>query len=206
MKTLDEYLKDKNYGQEGGSFGFPEQQIWYKELFAKSDFKTAMEIGFNTGHSADVFLSNSNCNLYSFDIGEHGVVNIGKDYIDKKHPNRHNLILGDSRKTIPEFAETTDIKFDFILIDGDHSYEGATSDIINCKKLANEKTILVIDDIRYIKKWQRPHSKPPTDAWLHFIELGFVEELGHISGNRGKINNDRFGGRTRGFSWGKYVF
>jgi hypothetical protein len=189
MKTLDEYLKNKNCGREGGCDGFPQQRDWYKEQFTKNNFKNVMEIGFNAGHSADLFLSYSDCDLYSFDIGDHDVVNVGKDYIDQKFPNRHNLILGDSKQTISEFAETTDIKFDFILIDGDHSYEGATSDIINCKKLAHEKTILVIDDIRYIKKWQRPHSKPPTDAWLHFIELGVVRELGHIHGTRGKTSN-----------------
>lgn len=203
MKTLDEYLKDKNCGREGGCDEFPQQRDWYKEQFTKNNFKNVMEIGFNTGHSADLFLSYGDCDLYSFDIGEHGVVNVGKDYIDQKFPNRHNLILGDSKQTIPEFAETTDIKFDFILIDGDHSYEGATSDIINCKKLVHEKTILVIDDIRYSKQWQRPHSKPPTDAWLYFIELGVVEELGHISGTRGKRGNQP-GGRSRGFSWGNY--
>ena len=70
-----------------------------------------MEIGFNAGHSAELFLSNNkNINVLSFDIGGHQYVKYGKEFIDNKYPNRHALILGDSVQTVPSFAEKTNIK------------------------------------------------------------------------------------------------
>ena len=201
MTTLNEYLKDKEYGREGGSDGFLEQQNWYKDIFSKYDFKNVMEIGFNAGHSADLFMSTqSKFKMFSFDIGEHSVVKISKEYIDKKFPNRHNLVLGDSKKTIPEFANHNDIKFDFILIDGDHSYQGAKLDLLNCKEISHEGTILVMDDIRYERRWQVRHTRRPTKAWSKLKHQNFLVEDGHIFGNNHR-NRPK-----RGFAWGKYVF
>ena len=42
MKTLNEYLKYKECGREGGSDSFPEQTKWYEELFNKSKFKNVI--------------------------------------------------------------------------------------------------------------------------------------------------------------------
>jgi hypothetical protein len=40
-----------------------------------------MNIGFNDGHSAEIFLqTNKNLKLTSFDLGEHDYVNVSKEY------------------------------------------------------------------------------------------------------------------------------
>ena len=63
-----------------------------------------MEIGFNAGHSAEVFLKNNeHLSLTSFDLGTHDYVSTAKEYIDSNYPNRHTLILGDSRQTVPTY-------------------------------------------------------------------------------------------------------
>ena len=52
-----------------------------------------MEIGFNAGHSAEVFLhNNKDLILTSFDLGRHNYVTTAKEYIDNTYPNRHTLI------------------------------------------------------------------------------------------------------------------
>ena len=65
-----------------------------------------MEIGFNAGHSSEIFLQNNkDLTVTSFDLGVHDYISTAKEYIDATYPNRHNLILGDSRITIPNYIE-----------------------------------------------------------------------------------------------------
>ncbi len=54
------------------------------------------------------------------------------------------FIAGDSRR-IPELVAGQ--TFDLILVDGDHSYEGCRSDILNCYPLLAPGGVLMIDDL-----------------------------------------------------------
>ena len=52
------------------------------------------------------------------------------------------------RTTLDEFVNKIYKKksYDFIYIDGDHSFEGAYSDLINSEKILNRKGLIVLDD------------------------------------------------------------
>lgn len=193
---------DKNFIFEGGENSIENkgQAKRLIELCNKYNCKNIMEIGFNAGHSADLFLSiDQNIKVTSFDIGVHKYVDYGKKFIDNKYPGRHSLILGDSKKTIPDFFQgNSNIKFDLIFIDGDHSEVGAISDLFNCKKLSHSETIVVMDDTRNeepMASWNINVNK----AWQKCISAGIVYQIESEDYNQE-------GSCARGQSWGKYIF
>ena len=154
-----------------------DQPYHLKKIVTDFNVKNIMEIGFNAGHSADLFLNtDKNVKLTSFDLGEMESVLYGKSFIDFKYPFRHNLIIGDSKTTVPKFSKNTDFKFDLIFIDGGHEFIDAITDIVNCKALAHKSTVLVLDDTRYsppFKSW----TIGPTKAWESCIEKGYISEI-----------------------------
>ena len=155
-----------------------------------SDIKkinNVLEIGFLAGHSAEMFLKiNKELNITSFDLGTFQSIDIGKQYIDMKYPNRHKLIKGDSKKTILEFIKKQPKKFDIILIDGGYEYETVVSDITNCKYLAHPDTLLIVNNVLhnngYIKYW----NKEPTKIWNKLVNDKVVIKKEHMDINTGR--------------------
>jgi predicted O-methyltransferase YrrM len=194
--SLDDYLNIKeNPCDEGYCQEIPEQVEDLTRL-TKNVKNNIMEIGFNGGHSSELFLkNNSNIKLTSFDLGSHDYVKIGKEYIDKTFPNRHSLFLGDSRITVPKFIiNNRDIKFDVIFIDGGHDYEIAISDLENCFHLAHKDTIVILDDTIFSPCWLARWNIGPTRAWTEYLEKNKILELGRVHYGFG-----------RGMCWGKYI-
>ena len=193
--TLNSYLNSKGHRTfEGYSQQVPQQMIDLKNLTTTPNINI-MEIGFNGGHSAEIFLSNNlNLTLTSFDLGIHDYVKIGKEYIDMTYPNRHTLILGDSQETIPQYLENNkDTKFDFIFIDGGHEYDIVKNDMINCQKLSHSETIVALDDTIF-NNYGPSYTIGPTKIWTEYIQDNKIIEL-----NRKQYNHGR------GMTWGKYL-
>lgn len=196
MSQLNEYLKKKNIIiTEGFSQQNKEMISFLKNIINDKSIIHAMEIGFNGGHSAELFLSsNKNLKLVSFDLGIHDYVKDGKKFIDKTFPNRHELILGNSLKTIPEYIKKN-IKFDLIFIDGGHDFKIANSDLLNCKNLAHKNTIVIMDDYVSKPEWVLKWNKGPNKAWNNAKKNNIIKELGSKDYSEG-----------RGQSWGNYLF
>ncbi len=175
-----------------------EELEYFKRFLQKNaSVKTIMEIGFNAGHSSELFLkSDGKREVHSFDIMEHDYGYIGKDFIDYAFPGRHRLIIGDSRSAVPKFSrENQKTRFDLIFIDGCHEEDFAWEDIVNCRQLAHQGTWVLIDDIasetgRKKNAW----SVGPTKAWNRAIVSGLIVEA------------ERICLEDRGWAIGKYLF
>jgi predicted O-methyltransferase YrrM len=139
---------------EGGSL-IKQCKYFIDYLIANPNIKNIIEIGFNTGVSSAYFLSaRDDIKVISVDIGVHRYVNDCKKLIDAQFPGRHTLIIGDSKKIIPELNKSEPkIKADLIFIDGDHIDQTPLIDARNCLALADKETVLVMDDTNLYNGW-----------------------------------------------------
>lgn len=194
--SITEYLHSKSFFKFEGYSQENHQQVDDLIKLTQNCKKRVLEIGFNAGHSAEVFLKNNKeIDLVSFDLGLHQYVKTAKEYIDMTYPERHTLILGDSKKTVPQyFEENKDVKFDFIFIDGGHDYETAKIDIENCFHFADDYTIVALDDTMFKSEWTKEWNIGPTKVWEEKIVQKRILELERKNYEEG-----------RGMSWGKYI-
>ena len=133
-----------------------EQTTYFIDLLTKNpQIKIILEIGFNTGRSAAYFLSSrDDIRVISVDIGAHPYINDCKKLIDKHFPDRHSLLIGDSKIVLPELLNLQPkMNFDLIFIDGDHGAPAPLIDARNCLALANNDTFLIMDDTCFLTGW-----------------------------------------------------
>lgn len=192
---LNDYFRSKKISQfEGHSGSMKPQQDKLIEILQKYNIQSILEIGFNAGHSSELFLKNSNATVVSFDIGLHDYVKDGKAFIDLTYPNRHELIIGDSTQSLPLYlSQYPDKKFDLLFIDGGHSYEVAKADLENCRKFAHENSIVIMDDTVIHKRSHQAYTIGPTKIWRQWKNHGLLYELETLEFAKG-----------RGMSYGKY--
>ena len=176
--------------------GYKIRQGFIKEIKAhekrllsilNANAKNILEIGFLGGHSAEMFLElNNYVNVTSIDIGAFQSVDCGKKYIDKHFPCRHTLMKGDSLRILPKLTKETNIKFDIILIDGSYEERSVYNDIIYCKKVSNENTQLIINNVLSNKKFIKYWNKGPTDTCNKLINRHVITDVKYIDIDIGK--------------------
>lgn len=153
----------------------PEQLAYLMRLVRREDARLVAEVGFNAGFSSLAFLrSSGNVRVVSFDIGLHPYVADAKAYIDDAFPGRHELVHGDSRKTIPAYYEANQsVRFDLVFVDGGHQYEVARADLLNLQPLSRRGAAVVMDDVVPGRRW----GDGPARAWNELVtERLIVEE------------------------------
>jgi len=133
------------------------------------------ETGFGVGRSAWAFLENNpTCTVTSFDSlltdnGHHDdntkAITLAAEIIAEHFPKRHQLIIGDSKETVPQNQDDWDLVF----VDGGHDYETAIADLRN---FASPGRIVVMDDTVYGPVW----AEGVVKAWAEATnpETGFI--------------------------------
>lgn len=127
-----------------GSSTMPELSYLFEKSSSLPRQARICEVGMNTGMSTMALLLGSpTATVTSYDIGEWSCVRPAKDYLDRKFPGRHTLVLGDTKKTLwtPEPMGLWDLTF----IDGGHDFETAWADICSLCTISRH---LIIDDIQ----------------------------------------------------------
>ena len=180
---------------EGHSQSFPPQVLSLYNLCR--GVKSVMEIGFNAGHSCEVFLTSSpDIHVTSFDINMYPYTKVGADYFAEYYPGRHEFVAGNSLLAVPMYAEAyPDKKFDLIFIDGGHDYHTALGDLMNCQRLAHPGTIVVLDDFVSSPDLMMHWNDGPVRAWKEMVDKGLIIETGREDYMKG-----------RGIAKGRYPF
>lgn len=168
------FLADSGHETLEGSSS-PEQQDYLRGLVGRFGARLVGEIGFNAGFSSLAFLSaGTDVKVVSFDIGCHEVVAPAKEFVDARYPGRHELVLGDSAESVPEYRrQHPETSFDLVFIDGGHEYEQAREDISTMRALSHPGTHVVIDDLTPWFWW----GEGPTRAWTEAISQGLITPI-----------------------------
>ena len=148
-KLLNEYVSDYQKQDFKITEGFMTyaQAEWLQSWIQKNlKIRKILEIGFNGGFSSGVMLNTrADISVVSVDLGCHEYVLPCKSWIDKKFPDRHLLVIGDSRSVLPRLAHHIQ-EADLIFIDGGHTGDIPARDIFNCLQHCRPDAFILIDD------------------------------------------------------------
>lgn len=136
--------------------GKPETRAFMTFLARQVVPSTFLEVGVRRGWStAAVAMASPDCQIYAFDEWHEnygGSANPGPQFVQSElsklgYNKPIVFINGDSHKTLSKFFSENDEKFDMVLIDGDHSVEGAHQDLMDTMPHINIGGVMVFDDI-----------------------------------------------------------
>lgn len=151
--------------------------LLYWKLFNEYNFSNILEIGVYQGLTTGLMLETSN-NIQSY---------TGIDI--KLQLNKFNIIYNDYLK-YTKFYEQSSRKFkfsgtyDFILIDGDHSYNGALTDLLTTSQLLSKNGILAIDDYSLPDVAAAMEEFKKTTNLVPFMQLEQTEFWHYPENNR----------------------
>jgi hypothetical protein len=134
------------------------------------------EIGLNTGMSAIAWLcAFPQAHYLSFDIMRYNASLFARDWLTMAFPGRFQLIAGDTMETLrPKKLELVGRRCTVISIDGGHSVPFAINDLNGMMKIAADKHMVIMDDLRCAAQW----CTGPTFAWRKMIEEDDLFEIG----------------------------
>ena len=156
------------------------QVWWYSRAVSSPAVHQICEVGFNAGHSSvTALMSNPTAKVLSFDWMRMSYSSKSFDFVQLAWPARHELVVGDSTVSIPNFINDLrergeQFTCDVIFIDGGHTYEIAKSDLEHMFHLSHPATLLVIDDVFCESEF----CEGPTAAWQEFVDSGAVRQTG----------------------------
>lgn len=158
-----------NETAEGGLFNahhnsiFPDagkRECWVNFVLSSAATR-GVEIGFNAGYSAAMFLELlPNATLESYDLCRYDYTLRARRLLESHYDHRLVVICGDSRTTLAKRQDDAD----FFFIDGEHTFDAASSDLDNAKRLAKPGSTVIVDDC---------HGAV-ADAWTAALDAGWL--------------------------------
>lgn len=177
MKQMFDRVQQASAGMYEGGASLAQVE-WLGNLARTAGATRIAEIGFNVGFSSIGFLESSpEVRLVSFELDSRPCVKAAKEFIDERYPGRHELIIGDSRHTLPEYAASGKADFfDLVFVDGGHEYDVSISDIRNSHSVARSGALVVVDDLTPWYLW----GVGPTRAWAESVESGVIKPVEYV--------------------------
>lgn len=137
--------------------GNPETRAFMTFLARQIVPASFLEVGVRRGWStAAVVLASPQCEICAFDEWHEnygGAANPGPEFVTSElakfgYSKPITFVSGDSHKTLPAFfSDNPNKMFDMILVDGDHSVDGAMQDLRDTMPHINVGGVMVFDDI-----------------------------------------------------------
>ena len=142
-----------------------------QDIYNLYEVKSVLEIGFNIGYSASMWLEfdyDKKSTLTSVDIGIHKDTVKASKAVKNLHGDRFSFILSDSKKVKNQLKGQL---FDLAFIDGDHSGAGVASDIRLCIDL--QIPLLLFDD--YWTYGQTNEIKKVCEQFVEMKKLSLIK-------------------------------
>ena len=184
MSDLRKYLRSKGCERviQGSCYRVDKQKELLKQLTHNK--KTGLEIGLNAGDSAYLFLKQgcvlTSCDLLKFPYSHHTL-----DFLRDKYNGNFFIVPGDSTITLPQLKD----KYDFIYVDGGHSYSVVKQDLKNIVPLCHKDTLIIIDDYVVNPDYIRFYNEGVIQGVAEFDEFEVIGQEDFSAG--------------RGIIWGK---
>ena len=120
-----------------------------KRYCSKFKCETFCEVGFNRGDSATAWLEFApDANLLSFTMDTRWYTKPGISCTKMAYLERVEIIIGDSRKTVPDyFQEHPDKRCDIIHIDGGKGIVNRKEDMKNFRNASKSDALWLLDDV-----------------------------------------------------------
>jgi len=150
--------------------------------------KTMLEIGFNSGYSADIILKNIDSidDFTTIDIGTHIYVDFADHILSNSYRDRFKLHIGKSDDVLN--SDNIKNKFDIIFIDGGHKFHCAYNDILLCKRYSHHDTLIIVDDVN-IDNNEQSFVMDPTRAVLEHKNYKYIKNLKYyVDGKNGLVS------------------
>jgi hypothetical protein len=147
----------------------PQERASILLLLDRLDFSsTAIEIGCYTGGFLRQLVATQQ-HVFSIDLDHKSIDKTHRDFGPVK------WFTGNSKDQIPLALAAATLPISFILIDGDHSYNGVSTDLYKCLEyIPTDECVILVHD-----SWYGPSRKALLDfpfknyPYVHFIDLDF---------------------------------
>ena len=169
-KVIEEFGRPINALEIGAWYGEGSTRIWLEALHEKSSITL---IDSWKPYSTPRDYQDSMFDYKKMDDMTHdayiNTIDVVREYEAKKDLDI-TIIRGNSKDYLKNFADNT---FDFIYIDGDHHYHSVKADIVNAKRMVNQKLGVICGD---------DYENEPTPEMIELArkntDIDFLKEPG----------------------------
>lgn len=182
MDAYFDYIQTRGFVPKEGET-HPEQAQWFVNFCHEhgAEWEKVAEVGFNGGLSAVITLATlPHVHVVSYDIGLHDWITKARDAVQSRFPNRHTLVIGDSRVTLPVAQPAL---YDMLFIDGGHEGDVPYSDLKHGVRLVKRGGWIIMDDYC-------PSFGPTVmNAWDTAVKEGWITQVGpnYLNGSFGWV-------------------